>query len=265
FRLAQLLADPLGQPQTVLVVERAGVRAGQEHGSAAGRRPALRGATTDRLCSGGPGSHLCPLSPIIHHQLYPAHSWNQEHPGGGRRGKTPAREARPDHRRGTVESAQAKGRLTVVMSRSRGQWDGCVACYRAGVGRPGCRSSPRCRPRPSYVPFRRCAVRVPLDLCASGTLTRSRSVHSAVSRETPSKRTKEAWAESRAEAGVEEEEPGVEAGVEPAVEASIEEPVVEARIESTVEAGVEPTVEAGSESALEARVDPVRKSPSHVL
>src|SRR5262249_23715882 len=38
--------------------------------------------------------------------------------------------------------------------------------------------------------FRRCAIRVPLALCASGTLTRSRPAHSVVSREKPSKRAK---------------------------------------------------------------------------
>src|SRR5262249_58997352 len=79
------------------------------------------------------------------------------------------------------------------------------------------------------------ASRVPLDLCASGTRARSRPVHSVISREKPSKRTKETGAESRAEAGVEEP---VEAGVEdPAVEARLEEPAVEAGLEAVPEAG----------------------------
>src|SRR5258708_17714283 len=76
--------------------------------------------------------------------------------------------------------------------------------------------------------FRRCAVRVPLDLCASGTLTRSRSVHSVISREKPSKRTKEVWAESWDKAAVEH----------PVGEAGVEHPAVKAGVEPTVEAGV---------------------------
>ena len=59
-------------------------------------------------------------------------------------------------------------------------------------------------------------------------------IHSVVSRETPSKRTKEAWVETRAEAGA--EHPGAEAGAE----------------EPAVEAGVEPTREAGSQARTKA-------------
>jgi hypothetical protein len=85
--------------------------------------------------------------------------------------------------------------------------------------------------------FRRCAIRVPLDLCASGTLTRSRSVHCVVSREAPSKRKKKAWAECRADAGIEEplievEAPvGIEAPI--AVEAPVEiEPPVHIMVDA---------------------------------
>jgi hypothetical protein len=104
---------------------------------------------------------------------------------------------------------------------------------------------------------------------AGGTLTRSRHFHSVVSREKPSKRAEEAWAESRAEERVLEPilEPilkAVEAAVE-ATKAGVEEPAVEAAVEAT-EAGIEePAVEAGSEPAAEARVHPAGKAPPHVL
>src|SRR6516165_8679844 len=78
--------------------------------------------------------------------------------------------------------------------------------------------------------LRSCANRVPLDLCASGTLTRLTPVHSVGSREKPSKRTKEAWNESRVEAGVEAEAPfeavfeAIEAAEAEAIEAGVENP-----------------------------------------
>jgi hypothetical protein len=88
---------------------------------------------------------------------------------------------------------------------------------------------------------------------AGGTLTRSRHFHSVVSREKPSKRAEEAWAESRAEERV------LEPILEPILKA------VEAAIEAT-EAGVEePAVEAGSEPAAEGRLHPAGKAPPHVL
>src|SRR5205807_400905 len=103
--------------------------------------------------------------------------------------------------------------------------------------------------------------------------TRSRPVHSVISREKPSKRTKEAWAESWDEARL--EHPAVEAGLEHStVEAGLEHPAVEAGLEHpAVEAGLEhPTIEARLEPASEARHDPASegrghsvKTPSHVL
>jgi hypothetical protein len=129
--------------------------------------------------------------------------------------------------------------------------------------------------------FRRCAIRVPLDLCASGTLALPRPSHSVVSREKPSKRAKGAWAECRTEARI--KEPAVEAiearvqeaAIEAVFEAILE--AVETPAEAAVEAGVEgsprpgakggaedPAVEAGSESAVEARMNP-SKTPSHTL
>ena len=97
----------------------------------------------------------------------------------------------------------------------------------------------------------------------SGTVTRTKPVHSVVSRETPSKRTKQAWAESRAE---EWAETRAEEWVEPAVEAGIE-PAVEAGIEPAVEAGIEPPSGARHDPSFEAWVSHMRKtaSPVHVL
>jgi hypothetical protein len=104
---------------------------------------------------------------------------------------------------------------------------------------------------------------MPLDVGASGTLTRSRLVHPIVSRETPSKREKEAWRESRDEAGI--VEPRRTGSV---VEAGIEESAVKAEIEVVAEAGIESAVEAGIEPASETRQNPDRSAlarPSHVL
>jgi hypothetical protein len=109
---------------------------------------------------------------------------------------------------------------------------------------------------------------VPLDLCAGGTLTQSRLVHSILWRETPSKRKEEAWVESRREGR--EKEPPVEAVLETVFEAikSVEagvEAAVEAGVEAAVEAGNEPTSEARHDAAAEARVDSGAKTASHVL
>jgi hypothetical protein len=129
----------------------------------------------------------------------------------------------------------------------------------------------------SKVQCRRCAIKVPPGLCASGTLTRSRSVHSGVSGEKPSKRTKEVSAESRAETGVEEpaiearikarvKEPAVEVRIKPAVEAGAEKPAVEAGAgEPAVEAGAEPASEARHDHSGDARADRARKTASEAL
>src|ERR1700722_16454860 len=86
---------------------------------------------------------------------------------------------------------------------------------------------------------RMCAVSAPLDLCASGALTRSRPVHAVISREAPSKRPEEARVE--------------EAAVEAGIETRVEEAAVEARVEeATVEAGIETRVE---EAAVKARIE----------
>src|SRR5438552_3140114 len=119
----------------------------------------------------------------------------------------------------------------------------CLAPLPNGASSP----PPDCILRSKEILFQRCAVRGPLDFCASGTLTRSRPVHSVVWRETPSKRTKEAWAESRAEAGV----------GEPSVEARVEHRTTEAGVEPpAMEAGIEPASEARHDPAVEARVGP---------
>src|SRR5262249_30159408 len=123
-----------------------------------------------------------------------------------------------------------------------------------------------CLLRSKELLFQRCVVRVPLAQRSSGTRTRSRPVHSVVSRETSLKRPEEGCAESRAEAWVEEhaieagvEEPAVKAGIEEhAIEAGVEEPVVEAGLEEHASgAGHEPGTEAGHDHA--------RPSPSHAL
>ena len=95
--------------------------------------------------------------------------------------------------------------------------------------------------------LRRCAIRVPLDLCASGTLALSRPSHSVVSREKPSKRAKGAWAECRNEARI--KEPTVEA-IEAAIEARVEEAAIEAVLEAILEAAEMP-----AEAAVEAGVE----------
>jgi hypothetical protein len=134
---------------------------------------------------------------------------------------------------------------------------------------------------------------VPLDLCASGILIRSRPVPSVASREKPSKRN-ETWAEFQAEASFDAVFEAIEAAFEAvfeaieaaeaaeaeaaeaeavfkaieAAEATEAEAIVEA-IEAAeaeaIEAPVEPTLEAGCESALEARADRARHTPSHAL
>jgi hypothetical protein len=126
--------------------------------------------------------------------------------------------------------------------------------------------------------LRSCAIRVPPDLCASGTLTRSTPAHSVGSREKPSKRRKEAWEESRAEAGVEAEPPfeavfeaieaaeaeAIEAGVEnprPRAEGAAEAPVVEAAVVET--AVVEAAVHAGVHAAVRALGVKLAWSPQH--
>jgi hypothetical protein len=105
-----------------------------------------------------------------------------------------------------------------------------------------------------------------------------KDVHSGVSREKPSKRTKEAGAEPLAEAGV--EEPAAEAGAELTPEARHEsaveagaEPAAEPRGEPPVEAGAEPAAEPRCESgheprhepAVEARGEPAVEAPSEAL
>src|SRR5437868_6799577 len=94
---------------------------------------------------------------------------------------------------------------------------------------------------------------MPLAKEASGTLTRSRSVQAVLSRETASKRMKEARAEAGAEAGVEArvEHPAPEAGAEP--------PSAKARVEHPASgAGAEPPSAKGPVEPLsaKARVEP---------
>src|SRR5260370_1116119 len=88
--------------------------------------------------------------------------------------------------------------------------------------------------------------------CASGTLNRSRSVHSVVSRETPSERPEEARVKKAA----------VEARVEEAaVEARIEEAAVEARVEGV--AGEAAAVEAAVVEAGRGEAAPAEAAGGH--
>jgi hypothetical protein len=113
---------------------------------------------------------------------------------------------------------------------------------------------------------------VPLARRLSGTVTRTKPVHSVVSRETASKRTKQAWAETRAEEWAESRaeewvDSAVEAGIESAVEAPVESAVeapVESAVESAVEAGIEPPSGARHDPSIEAWAGHMRKTASHV-
>jgi hypothetical protein len=120
-------------------------------------------------------------------------------------------------------------------------------------------------------------MRAPLHLCGCGALTRSRPFHPVVYKDEPSKRTKEAWAETRikepaVEAVLEAILEPVEATVEEAVLAAILEPVktpVKARIEDLPRPRAEvvaesPVVETASEPAVGAHVTPVPRTPAHV-